>query len=167
MPSLDVNLRRFMEVVVRVAIGSDHAGYPLKEIVIEAVREAGHEPIDLGTDNTVSVDYADFAEKVGSFIQDGMASRGILLCGSGVGICIAAGKMRGIYAAVCHDTYSAHQGVEHDNMNVICIGGRVVGPELAKEIITSFVNARFVGNDPGEERHNRRVGKVLKLEEKL
>ena len=152
---------------MRVAIGSDHAGYPLKETVIEAVRAAGHEPIYLGTDSTISVDYADFAEKVGRLIQDGMASRGILICGSGVGICIAAGKMKGIYASICHDTYSAHQGVEHDNMNVLCIGGRVVGPELAKEIITSFMNARFVGNDPGEQRHNRRVRKVLKLEENL
>ena len=151
---------------MRVAIASDHAGFPLKEIVVAEVLAAGHEPIDLGTDSTASVDYADFAEKVGINIQKGKAVRGILLCGSGVGACIAASKMRGIYPAVCHDTYSAHQGVEHDNMNVLCIGGRVIGPEVANEIVAAFLNASFVGNDPGQERHARRVGKVRRLEEK-
>ena len=152
---------------MRVAVGCDHAGYPLKDIVIETIRSTGHEPIDMGTDNIDSVDYADFAEKVGRIIQDGGASRGILICGSGVGICIAAGKMKGIFAAVCHDTYSAHQGVEHDNMNVLCIGGRVIGPDLAKEVVLSFLAARFIGNDPGEERHSRRVAKVRKLDENI
>ena len=152
---------------MRVAIGCDHAGYPLKDVAIQAVRAAGHVPVDLGTNSPSSVDYADYAEKVGKTIQQGGASRGILICGSGVGICIAAGKMKGIYPAVCHDTYSAHQGVEHDNMNVLCIGARVIGPELAKEIIVTFVNSRFIGNDPGEERHYRRVKKVRRLEENI
>jgi ribose 5-phosphate isomerase B len=150
---------------MRVAIGCDHAGYPLKEVAIEVVRSEGHVPVDFGTDSTSSVDYADYAEKVCASIQNESAARGILICGSGVGICIAAGKMKGIYAAVCHDTYSAHQGVEHDNMNVLCIGGRVIGQELAREIIRAFISARFIGNDLGEERHHRRFTKVLKLEE--
>ena len=149
---------------MRIAVASDHAGFPLKDVVIEAVRAAGHQAIDLGTDNTESVDYADFAEKVGRAIQQGTVERGVLLCGSGVGACIAANKMKGIYAAICHDTYSAHQGVEHDGMNVLCIGGRVIGPEVAKELVSAFLSARFIGNDPGEERHARRVGKVKKLE---
>ena len=152
---------------MRVAIGCDHAGFPLKDVAIEAVLAAGHEPIDLGTNSPTSVDYADYAEKVGKTIQQGDALRGILICGSGVGICIAAGKMKGIYPAICHDTYSAHQGVEHDNMNVLCIGGRVIGPELAREIITTFVNSRFIGNDKGEERHKRRVEKVRKIEDNI
>jgi ribose 5-phosphate isomerase B len=150
---------------MRVVIASDHAGFPLKETVIKAVQAAGHEPVDLGTNSNASVDYADFAEKVGRAIQRGQADRGILLCGSGVGACIAANKMKGIYAAICHDTYSAHQGVEHDSMNVLCIGGRVIGPEVAKELVPAFLGARFVGNDPGQERHARRVGKVRKIEE--
>ena len=150
---------------MRVAIASDHAGFPLKETVVETVRAAGHDPIDLGTDSSASVDYADFVEKVGRAIQNGKAERGILLCGSGVGACIAANKMRGIYAAICHDTYSAHQGVEHDGMNVLCLGGRVIGPEVVKELVAAFLGARFIGNDPSEERHARRVGKVKKLED--
>ena len=152
---------------MRIAIASDHAGFPLKETIIEAVKAAGHAPIDLGTDSVDSVDYADFVEKVGKAIQQGKVERGILLCGSGVGACIAANKMQGIYAAICHDTYSAHQGVEHDGMNVLCLGGRVIGPEVAKELVPAFLSARFVGNDPGEERHARRVGKVRKLEDEL
>ena len=149
---------------MRIVIASDHAGFPLKATVIDAVHAAGHTPVDLGTDSTASVDYADFSEKLGRAIQNGEAERGILLCGSGVGACIAANKMRGIYAAICHDTYSAHQGVEHDAMNVLCLGGRIIGPELVKEIVPAFLGARFVGNDPGEERHARRVGKVKALE---
>ena len=149
---------------MRVAIASDHAGFHLKATVVKAVQAAGHEAVDLGTNSTASVDYADFAEKVGRAIQLEKADRGILLCGSGVGACIAANKMKGIYAAICHDTYSAHQGVEHDSMNVLCLGGRVIGFELASELVAAFLNARFVGNDPGQERHARRVGKVKKLE---
>ena len=150
---------------MRVAIASDHAGFQLKKTVVDVVCEIGHEPLDLGTDGNLSVDYADFAEKVGRVIRNGEATRGILLCGSGVGICIAANKIKGIYAAVCHDSYSAHQGVEHDNMNVLCLGGRVVGPDLTKELVAAFLNAHYVGNDPGGERHSRRVAKVRRLEE--
>ena len=146
---------------MRVAVASDHAGFPMKAVVMEIVRSMGHLPIDLGTDSTRSVDYPDFARKVGNAIQDGEAERGILLCGSGVGASIAANKMRGIYAAVCHDSYSAHQGVEHDRMNVICLGARIVGPELIKELIVPFLNASFIP----EERHVRRTNKVREIED--
>jgi ribose 5-phosphate isomerase B len=149
---------------MKVAIAADHGGFSLKQTVIDAVRAAGHEPIDLGTDSAAAVDYPDFTEKVGRMVQSGEAERGIVLCGSGVGANIAANKMKGIYAGICHDTYSAHQGVEHDAMNVLCLGARIIGPEPAKEIVTAFLGARFVGNDPGEERHARRVGKVRALE---
>lgn len=146
---------------MKVAVAFDHAGFSMKEPVIEAVVEAGHDPVDLGTFSYDSVDYPDYAEKVGLALQKGEAERGILVCGSGVGACIAANKMKGIYAALCHDTYSAHQGVEHDDMNVLCLGGRIIGPELAKELVKSFLGARY----SGEERHARRVGKIKKLEE--
>ena len=149
---------------MKIAIACDHGGYPLKQTVLDVVRAAGHEPIDLGTDSMNSVDYPDFAEKLGHVIQAGEAQRGILLCGSGVGANIAANKMKGIYAGICHDSYSAHQGVEHDDMNVLCLGARIIGPEPAKEIVLAFLGARFLGNDPGEERHARRVKKVRKLE---
>ena len=149
---------------MKIAIACDHAGFSLKESVLEIVRNAGHTPLDLGTDSTKPVDYPDYAEKVGRLIQLGQAERGVLLCGSGVGACIAANKLRGIYAGLCHDTYSARQGVEHDDMNVLCLGPRVIGPELAKEIVTVFLAARFIGDDPGQERHARRVSKVRKLE---
>jgi ribose 5-phosphate isomerase B len=150
---------------MKVAIGTDHAGFPLKQIVIDVVRAAGHEPVDMGTHSTEAVDYPDYTEKVGRAILDGQAERGIMLCGSAVGANIAANKMRGIYAGICHDTYSAHQGVEHDDMNLLCLGARIIGPEPAKEIVAAFLEARFVGNDPGEERHKRRVGKVRKIEQ--
>ena len=146
---------------MKVAVAFDHAGFSMKEPVIEAVVEAGHDPVDLGTFSYESVDYPDYAEKVGLALRNGEAERGILVCGSGVGACIAANKMKGIYAALCHDTYSAHQGVEHDDMNVLCLGGRIIGPELAKELVKSFLGARY----SGEERHARRVGKIKKLEE--
>jgi ribose 5-phosphate isomerase B len=149
---------------MKVAFGCDHGGYPLKEAVLNAIRDSGHEPLDLGTDSPVAVDYPDYAVKVGSALQTGEAQRGILLCGSGIGACIAANKMIGIYAGVCHDTYSAHQGVEHDDMNVICLGARIIGEELAKEIVKSFLSANYLGNMPGEERHARRVAKVRKIE---
>lgn len=149
---------------MKIAVASDHAGFPLKATVLEIVRAAGHEPVDLGTDGTAAVDYPDYAEKVGQALQNRDVERAILLCGSGVGACIAANKMKGIYAGVCHDTYSAHQAVEHDDMNVLCLGARIIGPEPAREIIQAFLAARFVGNDPGEERHKRRVAKVRKLE---
>jgi ribose 5-phosphate isomerase B len=150
---------------MKIAIACDHAGFPLKEVALETVRQAGHVPVDLGAKSLdPQDDYPDFAVKVGRAILSGKAGRGILLCGSGVGACIAANKMKGIYAGVCHDTYSAHQAVEHDDMNVLCLGPRVIGPEPAREIITAFLGARFIGNDAGQERHARRVAKVRKLE---
>lgn len=149
---------------MKIAIACDHGGFPLKQTVIDIVLAAGHEPVDLGTDSMESVDYPDFAEKLGRLIQAGETQRGILLCGSGVGANIAANKMKGVYAGICHETYSAHQGVEHDDMNVLCLGTRIIGPEPAKEIVAAFLKARFLGNDPGEERHARRVNKVRRLE---
>lgn len=150
---------------MKVAVATDHAGFALKETVLAAVRAAGHEPLDLGAFDEEAVDYPDYAEKVGRAIRDGKAARGVLLCGSGVGANIAANKMKGIYAGVCHDTYSAHQAVQHDAMNVLCLGARVIGPEPAREIVAAFLGARFIGDDPGQERHARRVGKVRKLED--
>ena len=124
---------------MKVAVGFDHAGFPLKETVIHAVRDAGHEPIDVGTNSADPVDFPDFAEKLGRAIQNGDAERGILCCGSGVGACIAANKMKGIYASICHDTYSAAQGVMHDDMNVLCLGSEVIGPSLAFELVKRFL----------------------------
>ena len=149
---------------MKIAVACDHAGFPLKSTILEVIRESGNEVLDLGTDGTAAVDYPDYADKLGRAIRDGQAERGILLCGSGVGACIAANKLRGIYAGICHDTYSAHQGVEHDDMNVLCIGARIIGPEPAGEIVQAFLKARFTGNDPGQERHKRRVAKVRALE---
>jgi len=149
---------------MKIAVACDHAGYPLKHIVLDAVRSGGHEVLDLGTDSTEPVDYPDFAVKLGQALRSGEADRGVLLCGSGVGASIAANKMTGIYAAVCHDAYSAHQGVEHDDMNVLCLGARIVGPELVRELVTEFLAARFLGDDPGQGRHRRRVDKVRKIE---
>jgi ribose 5-phosphate isomerase B len=146
---------------MRIAVACDHGGFPLKEIILETIRADGHHPLDLGTDSPISVDYPDFAEKVGKAILSGQAERGVLVCGSGVGASIAANKIRGVYAAICHDTYSAHQGVEHDNMNVLCLGARVVGSELVKELVGAFIAAQFTG----EERHVRRVGKVHRIEQ--
>jgi len=128
--------------------------------VIDAIREAGHQVLDLGTDSLIPVDYPDMAEKAGKTLQSGQAARAVVLCGSGVGACIAANKMRGVYAGLCHDTYSAHQGVEHDNMNMLCLGGRIIGVELAREIVKSFLKAEY----SGEERHARRVEKIKKIE---
>lgn len=150
---------------MKIAVACDHGGFPLKETILASVRAAGHEPIDLGTDSAASVDFPDFTEKLGRAIQSGEAERGILVCGSGVGACIAANKMKGVWAAICHDTYSAAQGVEHDNMNVLCLGGRVVGPELVKVLVSAFLNARYLGNNKGGERFARRVGKIEKMEE--
>ena len=150
---------------MKIAVGFDHAGFPLKQTVLDAVREAGHVPVDMGTHSTESVDFPDFTEKVGRAIQNGDAERGILCCGSGVGAAIAANKMKGVYASICHDTYSAAQGVLHDDMNVLCLGGRVIGPELAKVIIPAFLNAEYQGNKEGGERLARRVGKIHKLED--
>ncbi len=145
---------------MRIVVGSDHAGYILKQEVGEALRGAGHEVLDVGTNSTAPVDYPDSAEAVGKAVMDGRAERGVLICGSGVGASVAASKLPGIRAAVCHDTYSAHQGVEHDDMNVLVLGGRIIGPALALELVRAFVAARFTG----EERHVRRLGKVKALE---
>jgi ribose 5-phosphate isomerase B len=147
-------------MIMKVAVAADHAGYPLKELILEVIRRSGHDVIDLGTDSTESVDYPDYAEKVGRSIQSGEAERGILICGSGVGAAVAANKMRGIRAGLCHDTYSAHQSVEHDDTNVLAVGARVIGSSLAVDIVSSFLKAEF----SGEERHQRRIDKVLALE---
>jgi len=145
---------------MRIAVGSDHAGFVLKQAVADDLRQAGHEVVDVGTHSTEPVDYPDSAEAVGRAVIDGRAERGVLVCGSGVGASVAANKLRGIRAAVCHDAYSAHQGVEHDDMNVLVLGGRVVGPALALELARAFVAARF----SGEERHVRRLNKIKALE---
>ncbi len=147
---------------MKVAIAGDHAGYDLKQALLPFLTKNGFEMIDLGTDTAdVPSDYPDFAQAVGEAILSGRVERGVLVCGSGVGVSVAANKIKGIYAGLCHDTYSAHQGVEHDNMNVICVGARIIGVELAREIVKSFLNARFTG----EERHVRRVGKMKAIEE--
>jgi ribose 5-phosphate isomerase B len=145
---------------MRIAIGADHAGFPAKQAVIETVTRAGHTVIDLGAFDDAPVDYPDYARMVGQALQDGAADRGILLCGSGVGVSIAASKMRGIRAGVCHDVYSAHQAVEHDDMNVLCLGPRIVGPALIQELVLAFLGARF----SGEARHQQRLDKVNALE---
>jgi ribose 5-phosphate isomerase B len=148
---------------MRIAVGADHGGFPLKQLVIDELRKLGHDAADKGTHDTASVDYPDFAEAVGAAITSGEAERGVLLCGSGVGASIAACKIPGVRAAVCHDTYSAHQGVEHDDMNVLTLGARIVGPELALELVRAFVAARY----SGEERHARRLAKVNAIEERF
>ena len=150
---------------MKIVIGCDHAGFPLKQTVIESVQAAGHEVIDVGTFNSEAVDFPDFTKKLGEKIQSGEAERGVLICGSGIGACIAANKMKGVYASIAHDTYSAAQGVLHDNMNVLCLGGRVIGPETAKVLVPAFLNARYLGNDAGGERLARRVNKIIEMEE--
>lgn len=150
---------------MKVVVGFDHAGFPLKGTVLDVIRKAGHEPIDVGTNSAEPVDFPDFSEKVGRAIQTGEAERGILVCGSGIGACIAANKMKGVYASICHDTYSAAQGVLHDDMNVLCLGGRVIGSELAATLIQAFLNANYLGNEKGGERLARRVAKIHTLEE--
>src|SRR5947207_2681269 len=146
---------------MRIAIGADHGGYPLNERVSEELRAAGHELIDFGTHvGSRPDDYPDYALKVGQAVQKGEAEIGILICGSGVGAAVAANKLRGIRAALCGDTYSGHQSREHDDCNVLCLGARVVGVELAMEIMRAFVAARFTG----EERHRRRLEKVAEIE---
>ncbi len=143
-----------------IAVACDHAGFPLKDEVIAAIEETGSEVLDLGTYDKEPVDYPDYAEKAAKAILQKQADRAVLICGSGVGASIAANKVKGIYAGLCHDTYSAAQGVEHDNMNVLCIGGRIIGPEIAKGLVKAFVNAKF----SAEERHLRRFGKIQKIE---
>ncbi|MDP6402195.1 MAG: ribose 5-phosphate isomerase B [SAR202 cluster bacterium] len=146
---------------MRIAIGSDHAGLPIKAPLSEYLESLGHEVLDVGPMSfDPDDDYPDFAAEVARRVAGGEAERGIMMCGSGVGASVAANKVVGVRAAVCHDVYSAHQGVEHDDMNVLCLGDRIVGVELAKELVRSFVSARFTG----EERHRRRLGKVMDME---
>ena len=145
---------------MKIVVGSDHAGFELKLELAEALRRDGHEVTDVGAYSTEPSDYPDFAAAVGRAVQKGAVERGVLICGSGVGASVAANKLRGIRAAVCHDGYSAHQGVEHDDMNVLVLGSRVVGTALALELVQAFVSARF----SGEERHLRRLEKVKALE---
>jgi ribose 5-phosphate isomerase B len=148
---------------MRIAIGADHGGYPLNERVIQELRVAGHELIDFGThDGSIPDDYPDYAIKVGEAVQNGDTEIGILICGSGVGAAVAANKLKGIRAALCGDTYSGHQSREHDDCNVLCLGARVVGEELALDIVRAFVAAKFTG----EERHLRRLAKVADIEKK-
>jgi ribose 5-phosphate isomerase B len=148
---------------MRIAVAFDHRGVKLRARVLDEVQERGHEPVDLGTDATEpAVDYPDKAREVGEAIRGGEAERGILVCGSGVGAAIAACKLPGIRAAICHDTYSAHQGVEHDDMNVLCIGSGVVGADLAGELIRAFLGAEFDGG----ERYRRRLDKIEAMEKR-
>jgi len=146
---------------MKIALAADHAGYPLKQHLIDYLRQQGHEVIDLGVNtDKVPSDYPDSAEAIAHAVLDGRAERGILACGSGVGASIAANKVKGIYAAVCHDHYSAHQGVEHDRMNILTLGARIIGPTLAEELADAFIAAQ----PSSEERHVRRFGKVQAIE---
>lgn len=147
---------------MKVAIASDHTGFSLKEDLRAFIKKQNYEIIDLGTDSETAVDYPDFAEKIGLAISENKVERGVLICGSGVGASVAANKIPGVRAGLCHDTYSAHQGVEHDKMNVLVMGARVVGVELAKELVRAFLAAEFTN----EERHVRRLEKVRALENK-
>src|SRR6266851_1052207 len=148
---------------MHIVLGSDHAGFDMKQDLVGFVRGLGHEIVDVGTNSTAPVDYPDFAESVGMAVRNGQAERGVLICGSGVGASVAANKIPGIRAGLCHDSYSARQGVEHDDMNVLVLGSRVVASELAKDLVHAFLNATFTG----EERHRRRVEKVKNLESKF
>jgi ribose 5-phosphate isomerase B len=145
---------------MRIVIGSDHAGFALKNSVGDLLRSSGHQVLDIGAFNENPSDYPDFAEAVGRAVLDGRAERGVLICGSGVGASVAANKLIGIRAAVCHDTYSAHQGVEHDDMNVLVLGSRVIGVKLAEDLVKAFLGAKFTN----EERHVRRIAKIRALE---
>ncbi len=146
---------------MRVAVAFDHGGFPLKETILEEIAKLGHEPVDLGAYSLEpGDDYPDYAEKLGAAIVSGQAERGILVCGSGIGACIAANKIPGIYASVAHEVYSAAQGVQHDNMNVLCLGARVIGDEVAKTLVDAFLGAEF----STEPRHHRRVGKTHRIE---
>ncbi|MEO8874229.1 MAG: ribose 5-phosphate isomerase B [Polyangiaceae bacterium] len=146
---------------MKVAIGGDHAGFDLKRLLVPEISARGHEVLDFGTDTGATPsDYPDFAKLVGEAVASGQAERGVVVCGSGVGVSVTANKIFGVRAALCHDSYSAHQGVEHDDMNVICLGARVIGSALATEIVLDFLSARFTN----EERHVRRLGKMKAIE---
>ena len=148
---------------MRIAMAGDHAGFEMKRDLASKLRARGHEVLDLGTHSTDPVDYPDCADAVGCAIRDKRAERGVLVCGSGAGVAIAANKMPGIRASVCHDTYTAHQAVEHDDMNVLCVGSRVIGSALACEIVDAFLGATF----SREERHQRRLNKILAIESRF
>jgi len=145
---------------MHIVIGSDHAGFDLKTSIITSLRALGHQVTDVGSYDATPVDYPDYAEAVGVALRAGRADRGIIICGSGVGASVAANKLPGIRAGLCHDTYSAHQGVEHDDMNVLVLGARVIGVEMARELVRAFVAAVF----SGEDRHRRRLEKINALE---
>jgi RpiB/LacA/LacB family sugar-phosphate isomerase len=149
--------------LVKIALGADHAGYELKERLEAYVLELGHQATDLGTHSKEAVDYPDFAEAVGLAVAVGNADRGVLVCGSGVGASVAANKIMGVRAGLCHDTYSAHQGVEHDDVNVLVLGARVIGEAVALELVRAFLDARF----SNEQRHARRLQKVIDLERRF
>ncbi len=146
-----------------IAIGADHGGFPLKPIICQFVENQGFAVLDCGTDSAEPVDYPDFAAAVGEAVSSGAAWRGIIICGSGVGASVAANKIRGVRAGLCHDTFSAHQGVEDDDMNVLCLGARIIGPNLALEIVHTWLKANF----SGAERHVRRLNKIKALEERF
>ena len=148
---------------MRIAIAGDHAGFDLKRDLAEALRDQGHDVLDLGTHSTVPVDYPDCAQSVADALTARQVDRGIIVCGSGAGVSIAANKIPGIRAAVVHDVYTAHQAVEHDDMNVLCLGARVIGPAVAREIVAAFLRASF----SGEERHQRRLSKILAIEKRF
>ncbi len=148
---------------MKVVIGSDHAGFKLKNAMGDVIRSLGHAVLDVGAFNENPSDYPDFAEAVGRAVLDGRAERGVLICGSGVGASVAANKLIGIRAGICHDTYSGHQGVEHDNMNVLVLGSRVIGEKLAEDVVKAFLSANFTN----EERHVRRLAKVHAIEQKM
>ena len=148
---------------MRIALSADHAGYQLKNELAAKLAQQGHDVLDLGTHSASQVDYPDSAEAMAAAIAEQQAERGIIVCGSGAGVSIAASKFPGVRAAVCHDTYTAHQAVEHDDMNVICLGARVVGPALALDLVTAFLAARF----SGEERHQRRLNKIFDIERRF
>jgi ribose 5-phosphate isomerase B len=148
---------------MRIVLGSDHAGFEMKQELVAFVKQLGYETLDVGTNSTAAVDYPDFAEAVGEAVRSGVADRGILICGSGVGASVAANKLPGIRAGLCHDCYSAHQGVEHDDMNVLVLGSRIIAGMLAQELVRAFLGAKF----SNEERHLRRLNKVKALEKKF
>ncbi len=147
---------------MKIVIGSEHAGFALKNAMGDVLRGLGNAVLDVGAFNENPSDYPDFAEAVGRAVLDGRAERGVLICGSGVGASVAANKLVGIRAAVCHDTYSAHQGVEHDDMNVLVLGSRIIGVKLAEDLVKAFLGAQFTN----EERHKRRLAKIAVLEQK-
>ncbi|MCW5967060.1 MAG: ribose 5-phosphate isomerase B [Blastocatellales bacterium] len=148
---------------MRIAIGSDHAGYELKQFLVKQLSSKGYQVIDLGAHDATPSDYPDYAEAVGRAVRERMAERGLLICGSGVGAAVAANKVRGVRAGLCHDTYSAHQGVEHDDMNVLVLGSRIIGIATANELVGVFLAARFTG----EDRHARRLAKVAAMEQRF